>query len=161
MRRHLCAGACGSRHMGCMGGPAHQLAIRTSGGLRTSVTPHRVNTFGPQRSDHLILLHHRRLCIPLCPCACHTWSGIIVSTLGSQLSPLHVVSATITSSPHAQILVPLLGLKRLGSTDGATLGICCLTARVSLAWTPLEHLPSSGMTSSGCVQVRTTRRRCC
>ena len=46
MRRHSCAGAFGSRHMGCMGGPAHQLAIHTSGGLQISVTPQRVNTFG-------------------------------------------------------------------------------------------------------------------
>ena len=53
MRRHSCAGAFGSRHMGCMGGPAHQLAIHTSGGLQISVTPQRVNTFGAQRSDQL------------------------------------------------------------------------------------------------------------
>ena len=32
MRRHLCAGAYGGRHMDCMGGPAHQLAIHKSGG---------------------------------------------------------------------------------------------------------------------------------
>ena len=115
----------------------NQLAIRTAGGLQTSVAPHRVNPFGLQRSDRLILLHHRRLCIQLCPCIRHTWLGIIVLTLRSQLSPLRVVSATITSSPHVRILVLLIGLKRLGSTDGATLSICCLTASVSLAWTPL------------------------
>ena len=137
VRRHLCAGACGSHHIGCMGGSAHQLAIRTSGWLRKSVTPHRVNTFGPQPLDRLILLQHRQLCIQLCPCVRHTWSGIIVSPLVSQLSPLRVVCATITSSPHARNLVLLLEFKRLGSTDGATLSICCLTASVSLAWTPL------------------------
>ena len=137
MRRHLCAGACGSRHMGCIGGPAHKLAIRTSGGLQTSVTPHRVNTFGPQRSDRLTLLHHRRLCTQLYRCVRHTWSGIIVLTLGSQLSPLRVVFATIMSSPHIRILDLLSGLKRLGSTDGATLSICCLNASVYLAWTAL------------------------
>ena len=158
MRRHLCAGACGSRHMGWMGGPAHQLAKRTSRGLQTSVTPRRVNTFGPQRSDRLILLHHQRLCTQLYPCVCHTWSGIVVLTLGPQLSPLRVVSATITPSPHVRTLVLLPGLKRLGSTDGATLSICCLNASVSLAWTALQHLPSSGMTSSGCVLGRTTRK---
>ena len=52
------------------------------------------------------------------------------------------------SSPHVRILVLLIGRKRLGSTDGATLSICCLNASVSLAWTALWHLPSSGMTSS-------------
>ena len=101
MRRHLCAGACGSRHMGCMGGPAHPLAIRMSGVLQTSVTPPRVNTFGPQRSDRLILLHHCRLYTQLCPCVRRTWSGIIVLTLVSHLSPLRLVSATITSFPPA------------------------------------------------------------
>ena len=85
MRWHLCAGACVSRHMGCMSGPAHQLAIRTAGGVQTPVTPYRVNTFGPQQSDRLILLHHRRLCVQLHPCVRHTWSEIIVLTLGSQL----------------------------------------------------------------------------
>ena len=139
MRRHSCARACGSRHMGCMGGPAHQLAIRTSGGLQTSATPQPVNTFGPQRSNRLVPLHHRQLCIQLCPCVRHTCqcSGIIVLTLGSQLLPLRVVSATIMCSPHVRNLVLLLGLKRLGSTDGATLSICCLTASVALAWPPL------------------------
>ena len=118
----VAAGACGSRHMGCMGGAAHKLAMHTSGGVQTSVNPHRVNTFGTQRSDRLILLHHRRprLYTQLCPCVRHTWSGIIVLTLGSQLSPRRVVSATITCSPHVRIVVLLLGLKQLGSTDGAT-----------------------------------------
>ena len=137
MRRHSCAGAYGSRRMGCMGGPAHQLAVRTSGGLQTSVTPRRVNTFGTQRSDRLILMHHRRLCTQLCPFVRHTWSGIIVLTLGSQLLPQRVVSATITSSPHVRILVLLPGLELLGSTDGTTLSICCLNASVSLAWAAL------------------------
>ena len=139
MRRHLCAGAYGGRHMDCMGGPAHhgQLAIHKSGGLRISVTPRRMSTFGAQRSDRLILLHHRRLCTQLCPCVRHTWTGIIVLTLGSQLLPQRVVSATITSSPKVRILVLLLGLKRLGNTDGATLSICCLNAGVCLAWTGL------------------------
>ena len=160
MRRHLCAGAYGSRHMGCMGGPAHQLAVHTSGGLQISVTPQRVNTFDVQRSDRLVLLHHRRLCTQLCPLR-RTWSGIIVLTLGSQLLPQRVVSATITSSPHVRILVLLPGLKRLGNTDGATLSICYLDASVSLAWRALQHLPFSDMTSSGCVLGRPTRRRCC
>ena len=66
MRRHLCAGAYGSRHMGCMGGPARRLAEYTSGGLRVSVTPQRVNTFGAQRSDRLTLLHMFCTCPPLC-----------------------------------------------------------------------------------------------
>ena len=82
VRRRLCAGACGSRHMGCVGGPAHQLAIHTSGGLQTSVTPRRVNTFGPQWSDRLTLLRRRRLCTRLCPCVRCIWSGIIVLTFG-------------------------------------------------------------------------------
>ena len=82
-------------------------------------------------------MHHRRLCIQLCPCVRNTWSGIIVLTLGSQLSPLRVVSATITSSPHVRILILLPGVKRLGSADGATLSICCLTASVSIGWTAL------------------------
>ena len=56
---------------------------------------------------------------------------------GSQLLPRRVVSATITSSPCVRILVLLLGLKRLGNTDGAALNICCLNASVSLAWTAL------------------------
>ena len=59
------------------------------------------------------------------------------------------------------ILVLLLGLKRLGNTDGATLNICCLNASVSLASTALLRLPFSGVTSPGCVLGRTTRRRCC
>ena len=42
-------------------------------------------------------------------------------TLGPQLLPRPVFSATITSSPYVRILVLLLGLKRLGNTDGATL----------------------------------------
>ena len=137
MRLHLCAGAYGSRHIGCMGGPAHQLAIPTSGGLQISVTPQHVNTFGAQRSDRLILVHHRRLCTQFCPCVRRTWSGIIVLTLGSQLLPQLVVSATITSSPHVRILVLLPGLKRPGNTDGATMSICYLNASVALAWTAL------------------------
>ena len=63
--------------------------------------------------------------------------------------------------PHVRILVLLLGLKRLGNTDGATLSICCLNASVSLAWTAPWHLPFSGMTSFGFVLGRTTRRWCC
>ena len=55
MRRHLCAGTYGSRHMGCMGGPARQLAIHTFGGLQITVTPQSVNTFGVQR---LVGLHY-------------------------------------------------------------------------------------------------------
>ena len=47
-------------------------------------------------------------------------------TLGTQLLPQRVVSATITSSPHFRILVRLLGLTPLGTTDGATLSICYL-----------------------------------
>ena len=137
MRWHSSAGAYGSRHMGYMDGPVHQLATHTSGGSQTSVTPHRVNAFGVQRSDWLILLHHRRLCTQLCHCVCHKWSKIIVLTLGTQLLPQHVVSATTTSSARVRILVLLLGLKRLGNTDGATLSICCLNAGVSLAWTTL------------------------
>ena len=66
-----------------------------------------------------------------------TLLGTIVLTLGSQLLPRRVVSATITASPHARIVVLLLGLKRLGNTDGATLSICCLNASVALAWTAL------------------------
>ena len=164
VRWRLCAGACGSRRMGCVGAPAHQLAIHASGGLQTFVTPRHVNTFGPQRSDRLTLLRRRRLRTRLCPCVRRVrriWSGIIVLTLGSQLSPLRVISATIPSSPRVRILVLLLGLMRLGGTDGATLGICCLNASVSPALTDLWHLPSSGMTLSGCVLGRTTRRRCC
>ena len=49
MHRQSCAGASGSRHMGCMGGPAHRLAGHTPGGLQISVAPQRVNTFGAQR----------------------------------------------------------------------------------------------------------------
>ena len=77
------------------------------------------------------------VCTQLYPCGRRTWSEMIVLTLGTQLLPQYVVSATITSYPHVRSLVLLLGLKRLGSTDGATLSICCLTASVSLAWTPL------------------------
>ena len=99
--------------MGCMGGPAHQLAIHTSGGLQASVTPPRMNMFGAQRSDRLILLHRRRLCTPLHPCVCRNWSGMIVLTLGSQLLPQRVGSAPITYSTLVRILVLLLGLKRL------------------------------------------------
>ena len=62
VHRHLCAGAYGGRHMDCMGGPAHQLAIHKSGGLRMSVTPRRVHTFGAQRSGRHILPRPRRLC---------------------------------------------------------------------------------------------------
>ena len=114
-----------------------QLAIHTFGGLQISVTPQRVNTFGAQRSDRLTQLHHRRLCTQLCPCVHRTWSGIIALTLGSQLLLQRVVSATITSSARVRILFLLLGLKRLGNTDGATLRICCWNASVSLAWTAL------------------------
>ena len=137
MRRHSCAGAYGSRRMGCMGGPAHRLAIHTPGGLQISVTPQRVNTFRAQRSNRLTLLHHQRLCSQLCPCGRRTWLEIIVLTLVSQLILQRVGSATITSSPRFRILVLLLGLLRLGNTDGATLSICCLNASVSLAWTAL------------------------
>ena len=62
VRRHLSAGAYGGRHMDCMGGPAHQLAIHKSGGLRISVIPRRVSTFGAQRSGRFIILRPRRLC---------------------------------------------------------------------------------------------------
>ena len=98
MSRQLCAGAYGSSHMDCMGGPAHQLAIHTAGGLQIPVSPRPASSFGAQRSDRRILLHHRRLCTQLCPYVRHTWLGIIVLTLGSQLLPQCVVSATITSS---------------------------------------------------------------
>ena len=53
---------------------------------------------------------------------------------------LRAVSTAITSSPCVRILVLLLGLKRLGNTDGATLNICYLNASASLAWTALLHL---------------------
>ena len=85
-----------------------------AGGLQISVTPHRVNTFGAQQSDRSIRLRHRRLCTQMCPCVCHTRPGIIALTLGLQLPPQRVVSATIMSSPQVRILVLLLGLKRLG-----------------------------------------------
>ena len=62
MRQHLSAGAYGGRHMACMGGPAHQLAVHKSGGLQISVTPRRVSTFGAQRSGQLTLLRPRRSC---------------------------------------------------------------------------------------------------
>ena len=55
---------------------------------------------------------------------------------------------SITSSPCVRILVLLLGLKRLGNTDGATLNICCLNASVSLTWTTLLHLPFSGVNAN-------------
>ena len=115
-----------------MGGPAHRLAIHTPGGWRVSVTPQRVNTFGAKRSDRHILLHHQRSCTHLCPCGRRTWSAIIVLTLGTQLLPQHVVSATSTSSPRVRILVLLLGLERLVNTDGATVSICCFNASASL-----------------------------
>ena len=54
-------------HMDCMGGPAHLLAIHKSGGLRISVTPRRVSTFGAQRSGRCILLRPRRLCRRILP----------------------------------------------------------------------------------------------
>ena len=38
VRQHLSAGVYGGRHMACMGGPAHQLAVHKSGGLQISVT---------------------------------------------------------------------------------------------------------------------------
>ena len=119
MRQHSCARDCGSRHMGCKGGPAHRLAIHTPGWWQTSVTPQCVNTFGAQRSARLSLLHHQRLCTQLCPCGRRTWSDIVVLTLGTQLLPQHVVSATIMSSPHVPVLVLLVGLKRLVDTVGA------------------------------------------
>ena len=43
-------------------------------------------------------MHKRRLCTQLCPFVRHTWSGIIVLTLGSQ-SLQRVVSATSTFFP--------------------------------------------------------------
>ena len=98
---------------------------------------------------------------PIMSLRCRTWPEIIFLTLGTQLLPRRVVSATITSSPHARSSVLLLGLKRLGNTDGATLSIYCLNASVSLAWTALSHLPFSGMTSCGCVLDQTTQRWCC
>ena len=63
----------------------------------------------------------------------------IALALGSQLLQHRVVSAMITSSPRVPILEQLLGLKRLGNTDGATLSIGCSNASVSLAcsWTAL------------------------
>ena len=57
------------------------------------------------------LPHHRRLCTHLRPCGRRSGSEIIFFTLGTQLLPQHVFSATITSSPHVRILVLLLGLK--------------------------------------------------
>ena len=78
MRRHSCTGAYGSRHMGCVGGPAHRLAIRTPGGLQISITPQRGSTSGAQRPDRHILLRRPRLYTPLCPCGRHTWWEIIV-----------------------------------------------------------------------------------
>ena len=117
--------------MGCMVGPTHQLATHVR--LQISVTPHAQTPVERNGQSGLhILLHRRRLCTQGCPCV-RTRSGIIVLTLGTQLSPQRVVSATITSSRHVRILVLLLGLKRLGNTDGATLSICCLNASVSLA----------------------------
>ena len=133
--RHLCTGAYGGRHMDCMGGPAHQLAIHKSGGLRISVTPRRGSTFGAQRSDRLILLHHRQLCTQ------------IMSLRSSHLVGDHCLDFGVTAcslcndhvfpSRVSGFLVLLLGLKRLGNADGATLSICCLNASVSLAWTAL------------------------
>ena len=99
VRRHSCAGSYDSRHMSCMGGSAHRLAIHMPGGLEISVTPQRGNTSGARRSDWLTLLHHRRLCTQLCPCGRRTWSEVIVLTLGTQLLPQHVFSAIVTSSP--------------------------------------------------------------
>ena len=121
MCRHSCAGAYDSRHMGCMGSPAHWLGIHTPSGLHAqiSVAPERVNSVGAQQSDWLVVRRYRRLYNQLCPCCRRTWSGIVVFASGTQLLPQHVVSATITSSPHVPILVLLVGLNRLGSTDGA------------------------------------------
>ena len=113
------------------------LAVHKSGGLQISVTPRRVSTFGAQRSGQLTLLRPRRSCTQYRPSAGRTLLGTIVLTLGSQLLPRRVVSATITSSPCVRILILLLGLKRLGNTDGATLNICCLNLSVSLTSTAL------------------------
>ena len=60
-------------------------------------------------------------------------------------------SAKTASSLSVRVLGLLLGLKRPGNTDGATLNTCCLNARVSLAWTALWQLPFFGRTSFGCV----------
>ena len=59
-----------------------------------------------------------------CPCARRTLLGTIVLTLGSQLLPRRVVSATITSSPCARIL---------GSAPGAQ-------AVREHRWRHIEHL---------------------
>ena len=75
----------------------------------------------------------------VCPCGRRTWLEIIVFTLETQLLLRNVVSATITSSPHVRILILLIGHKRIGNTDGATLSICCLNASVSVAWTARWH----------------------
>ena len=80
---------------------------------------------------------HAQAITQLCSSRRRIWSEIIFLTLGTQLLPQRVVSATIMSSTHVRILVLLLGLKRLGNTDGATLSIRCLNASVSLAWTAL------------------------
>ena len=56
MRRHLCAGAYGSRHIGYLDGTARQLAIHTFGGLQISVIPQRLNTGGAQIGLHYCII---------------------------------------------------------------------------------------------------------
>ena len=111
----------------------------TAGGLQLSVTPQRGNTSGAQRSDRHTLRRRPRLYTQLFPCGHRTWLEIIALTLGTQLLPQRVFSATITSSPGVRILVLLLGRKRQVNTDAATMSICCLNASVSVAWTARWH----------------------
>ena len=151
-----------SRKKDIRGGRDHtRRACIRPGGLPISVSPRWRNTYGAQRKDRHIQLRRPPFYTQLCPCGRHTYSGIIVLTLGTRPLPQRVLSATITSSPRVRILVRLLRFRRLGNSDGATLSTSYLNASVSLAWTAMLHLPFSGMTSCGCALGRTTQRRCC
>ena len=150
----------GSYHMGmgCMGGPTHQLATHVR--LQISVTPHAPTPVERNGQSGLhILLHRRRLCTQGCPCVL-TRSGIIVLTLGTQLSPHlchdHIFPSCpdFGSAPRAQAARE----HRWRHTEHLLFECQCIPR---LQWIGLQQLPFAGMTSSGCVLGRTTRRRRC
>lgn len=131
-RRVSHAGACASRHtgchtgyhtgchMGCMVGLMHQCNINIPGWLLTSVKPPRGNTSDSLQSGRCLLLHPRRFCTQLCRCGHRIMTGITFLSTGKQLLTVRVVCATTMSFSCVMIFDLLLGLKRPGTTDGAT-----------------------------------------
>ena len=117
--------------------PSHGLHGRPRAPARRTHVRWAADIRNPSSRDHLWTAAVRSACTaassavvpPIMSLRCRTWPEIIFLTLGTQLLPRRVVSAAITSSPHARSSVLIRGLKQLGKTDDATLSICCLNAR--------------------------------